>query len=321
MHILLRMRSVATDLVTSQKFQPLRCAFMLCQFGQTRNVYVATKIILLSSTAESSATSDYVAVPEHFPQNEVPACTNEERTMKKPSFVPKVNIIDAIVSPSMYLCFSTIVLVYFRRTPDPFREYSGAHTWKTRERMRTTPRMILILKQASCAAGLHRTLAQKTVVTWWQELQGKIATVVIWLQELQYRIGTVVTWWQDLQKRIGTVVTWWHWVQGEIRCRPDMLTAVQEEIPYCSSGISSRRQKKARSTNQLQFRSENTPVTIETDQILLALQQLATNSISANVNNNSNRISKLPKSLTITMPAFDGNQSNLNCLKIYSKRV
>ena len=91
MNILLRARYVATDLVTSQNSQPIRCAFMLCQFGRTRNVYVATRNILLSSTAESSATSGHVAVPEHFLQNEEPACINEERTRKKPSFVPKVD--------------------------------------------------------------------------------------------------------------------------------------------------------------------------------------------------------------------------------------
>ena len=60
---------------------------MLRHFGQTRNVYVATRIILLSSTAESSATGGYVAVPEHFLQKEEPACINKERTKKKPSFV------------------------------------------------------------------------------------------------------------------------------------------------------------------------------------------------------------------------------------------
>ena len=91
MNILLRTRSVATNLATSQKFQPIRCAFILRQFGRTRNVYVATRFILLSSTAESSATSGYVAVPEHFLQKEEPACINEERTRKKPSFVPKVD--------------------------------------------------------------------------------------------------------------------------------------------------------------------------------------------------------------------------------------
>ena len=74
---------------------------MLCHFGRTRNVYVATRFIILSSTAESSAKSGYLAVPEHFLQNEEPVCINVERTREKPSFVPKVNIIDAIVLPSM----------------------------------------------------------------------------------------------------------------------------------------------------------------------------------------------------------------------------
>ena len=92
----------------------------------------------------------------------------------------------------------------------------------------------------------------------------------------------------------------------EIRNGHDMVTAVQEEIPYCSSGISAGKQKKARSTSQPQFRSENTPASIDADQILLALQQLATNSNSANFNNNISRISKLPKSLTTTMLPFDG---------------
>ena len=95
-------------------------------------------------------------------------------------------------------------------------------------------------------------------------------------------------------------------VQGEIRNGRDMVTAVQEEIPYYSSGISSGKQKKARSTSQPHFRSEKTPATNEADQILLALQQLATNSNSANVNSNSNSISKLPKSLKTTMPTFNG---------------
>ena len=99
--ILLRTRYVSTELVTSQKFQPIHLAFMRCQFGRTRNVYVANRFILLSSTAESSATSGYVAIPEHFLQNEEPVCINEQRTRKKPSFVPKVEQIDAIKLPYM----------------------------------------------------------------------------------------------------------------------------------------------------------------------------------------------------------------------------
>ena len=100
-----------------------------------------------------------------------------------------------------------------------------------------------------------------------------------------------------------------HMVTGateEVCHNPHTMTATQEEIPYCSLTTSSGEQKKARSTSQPQFRSENIPATIEADQILLALQQLATNSNSANFNKNFSRISKLPKSLTTTMPTFDG---------------
>ena len=100
-----------------------------------------------------------------------------------------------------------------------------------------------------------------------------------------------------------------HMVTGateENRQYSHMMTATQEEIPYCTPTTSSGKQKKARSTSQPQFRSENTPATFEADQILLALQHLATNSNSANFNNNISRISKLPKFLTTTMPTFDG---------------
>ena len=84
------------------------------------------------------------------------------------------------------------------------------------------------------------------------------------------------------------------------------LTGVHEEVTYCPPSTSSGKQKKNRSTSQPQFRSENTPATIEADQILLALQQLANNNNSANFQNNINRISKLPKTLTTLMPTFDG---------------
>ena len=47
---------------------------------------------------------------------------------------------------------------------------------------------------------------------------------------------------------------------------------------------------------------------------MLALQQLATNSNSANDNNTSNRIWKLPKSLTTTMPTFDGKSEKFELL-------
>ena len=84
------------------------------------------------------------------------------------------------------------------------------------------------------------------------------------------------------------------------------MTGVHEEVTYCPPSTSSGKQKKNRSTSQPHFRSENTPATIEADQIFLALQQLANNNNCANFQNNINRFSKLPKSLTTTMPTFDG---------------
>ena len=84
------------------------------------------------------------------------------------------------------------------------------------------------------------------------------------------------------------------------------MTGDHKEVTYCSPSTSSGKQKKNRSTSQPQFRSENTPATIEADQILLVLQQLANNNNSANFHNIINKTSKLPKSLTTTMPTFDG---------------
>ena len=77
--------------MTSQNFNQYAVLFLLCQFEHTWNVYVATRFILLSSIAQNSATSGYEVVPEHVGQNEEPGCNNEERTRKKPSFVPKVD--------------------------------------------------------------------------------------------------------------------------------------------------------------------------------------------------------------------------------------
>ena len=82
------MCSVATNLVTSLEFKPIRCATTLCHFGKSRKGYVASHFILLKDTAESSATTGHVVVPERFGQNEEPACRNEERAKRKPSFVP-----------------------------------------------------------------------------------------------------------------------------------------------------------------------------------------------------------------------------------------
>ena len=91
MNILLRTRYVATDLVTSQNFPPIRCAFALFHYGRTRDVYVAIRIILLGSTAECSATGGYVVATERSGQIEAWASKNLERARKKPSFVLKMD--------------------------------------------------------------------------------------------------------------------------------------------------------------------------------------------------------------------------------------
>ena len=100
-------------------------------------------------------------------------------------------------------------------------------------------------------------------------------------------------------------------VQTESVFDHDMVTGVHEEVTYCSPSISSGKEKKKRSTSQPQFWSENTPATIEADQILLTLQQLANKNNSANFHNNINRISKLPKLLNTTMPTFDGKSEKI----------
>ena len=136
--------------------------------------------------------------------------------------------------------------------------------------------MILILKRASSTARQRKTLAKKKATTWSQEFR-----------ESMYR--------QDMVT--GATI--------QIGSCHDM-TGVHEEVTYSPPSTSSGKQKKNRSTSQPQLCSENTPATTDTDQILLALQQLANNNNSTNFHNNINRISKLPKSLTTTMPTFDG---------------
>ena len=76
------MCSVVTNLVTSLEFQPFRGATTLLHFARTRNIHVATRNILLSSTAESSATSGYVVSPERSGQSEAWASRNVERAKK-----------------------------------------------------------------------------------------------------------------------------------------------------------------------------------------------------------------------------------------------
>ena len=90
-----------------------------------------------------------------------------------------------------------------------------------------------------------------------------------------------------------------------------MVTGFHEDITHCSASTSSGKQKKNHSTRQLQFHSKYTYATAEADQLLSAFQQLANVNNSANFQDNFNRISKLPKSITTTMSTFDGKSEKL----------
>ena len=90
----------------------------------------------------------------------------------------------------------------------------------------------------------------------------------------------------------------------------DNVTRVQEEITHYSPETSSGNQKKIRSVNQSQVRTENTPATIEADKNLLALRQLANFSNSLNFRKKHSRICRLSQALPTTMATFDGEIQN-----------
>ena len=110
-------------------------------------------------------------------------------------------------------------------------------------------------------------------------------------------------------------------VQERNRYRPYSVAGFRDDIPYCSLGTSSGKQKKARSTSPPQFRTENTPATIEADQILSALQQLATNSNSVNFTKTSVESRNCVTPLQRQSPHLMEDQKSSNLLKIYSKQV
>ena len=59
---------------------------MLCYNGHLPNVSVATNFIHFSSTATSSATGEYVTVPERPSRNEEPISRTEEHTRNVPIY-------------------------------------------------------------------------------------------------------------------------------------------------------------------------------------------------------------------------------------------
>ena len=94
---------VATNPAISLEFESNPLCYYALSFWTSTERLRSHPLILLSSTAESSLTSSYVVVPERFGQNEEPAASNKERARKKPSLVSEVDLINAVVIPSVYL--------------------------------------------------------------------------------------------------------------------------------------------------------------------------------------------------------------------------
>ena len=133
--------------------------------------------------------------------------------------------------------------------------------------MRTTPRVILVLKRAFSTVRWHKTMAQEKATTWWQELQNRLLIATRWLEFMR-------------KSQTAPLVH----LQGSRRKTVLPVTAISQW---------------------------EDPTTIEADQTLLALQQLANNNNFANFHENINRISKLPKSRTTKMPTFDGKSEKV----------
>ena len=93
-------------------------------------------------------------------------------------------------------------------------------------------------------------------------------------------------------------------VQSESLCDHN-ITGFHKDVTYCSPSTSSGKQKRT-VLQSTAICSENTPAKIEANHFLLALQQLANNNNLQTFIITSTEISKQPKSLTTTMPTFDG---------------
>ena len=101
----------------------------------------------------------------------------------------------------------------------------------------------------------------------------------------------------------------------------DMVTGVRKEIRYSSPGTSSSTQKESGSESKQQIRSENTLETIGEDQMLLALQQLASNSNSATFNNKIHQFSKFQSPSPQQCPHLTGTPRSMGRLKTFSKHA
>ena len=99
--------------MTSPEFQPIRCATTLFHFRRTRDVYVATRIILFSSTAEGSATSGYVAATKRSRKVRPELVETYNGLANTPSLFQTVVLIDAACNNESFYIIN-FIFPYFR---------------------------------------------------------------------------------------------------------------------------------------------------------------------------------------------------------------
>ena len=113
---LLRTYSVATNLMTSLEFTPSLSATILCHPGQTSIGSVFIHFNLRSSTATSSATGNYVAVPKRLAKMKNRLVTMRNGLGKRPVWFPKVELAALILQTcnpdfSIFLCICFYIIV------------------------------------------------------------------------------------------------------------------------------------------------------------------------------------------------------------------
>ena len=108
----------------------------------------------------------------------------------------------------------------------------------TRERMRMTPRVTLILKRA------FSPLAERIATTWRREFRERER------ERESTQAHDMVTGVTEQTRKQHDLVTG---VTEQTRNQRDIITGVHEEVMYCSPSTSSGKQKKNRSTSQPNF--------------------------------------------------------------------
>ena len=140
-----------------------------------------------------------------------------------------------------------------------------------------------------------------------EQLQNRFAIVITWWQEVQKRFAMDMTWWQELKRRFAIVLTWWQ--QFKTRFPTARLELPQENnrrfAPQVSHTFAVKTTLPQLKQTRFCWPFSNWRRTV--------IQPISTTTAIESQNCLSPSRQQGPQST--------GNQRNLNCLKIYSKRV